>query len=46
MCSSDLDIGSIVIKNFSVSQDTASNYQSVSISAMSDGDYNVYSTEY
>ena len=39
-------IGSIVIKNFSVSQDTASNYQSVSISAMSDGDYNVYSTEY
>lgn len=40
------DIGSIVIKNFSVSQDTASNYQSVSISAMSDGDYNVYSTEY
>lgn len=40
------DIGSIVIKSFSVSQDTASNYQSVSISAMSDGDYNVYSTEY
>ncbi|MEY8687337.1 DUF6046 domain-containing protein [Bacteroides sp. AN502(2024)] len=40
------DIGSIVIKSFSVSQDTASNYQSASISAMSDGDYNVYSTEY
>lgn len=40
------DIGSIVIKSFSVSQDTASNYQSVSISALSDGDYNVYSTEY
>ena len=40
------DIGRIVIKNFSVSQDTASNYQSVSISAMSDGDYDVYSTEY
>lgn len=40
------DIGSIVIKSFSVSQDTASNYQSVSISAMSDDEYNVYSTEY
>lgn len=40
------DIGSIVVKSFSVSQDTASNYQSVSISAMSDGDYNVYSMEY
>lgn len=40
------DIGSIVIKSFSVSQDTASNYQSVSLSAVSDGDYNVYSTEY
>lgn len=32
------DIGSIVIKSFSVLQDTASNYQSVSISAISDGD--------
>lgn len=40
------DIGNIVIKSFSVTQDTASNYQSVSISAMSDGEYNVYSTEY
>lgn len=40
------DIGSIVIKSFSVSQDTASNYQSVSISAVSDDEYNVYSTEY
>ena len=40
------DIGSIVIKSFSVTQDTASNYQSVSISAVSDGEYNVYSTEY
>lgn len=40
------DIDSIVIKSFSVSQDTASNYQSVSISAVSDDEYNVYSTEY
>ena len=39
-------IDSLVIKSFSVSQDTASNYQSVSISAVSDSDYNVYSTEY
>lgn len=39
-------IGSIVVKSFSISQDTASNYQSVSISAVSDDEYNVYSTEY
>ncbi len=40
------DIDSIVIKSFSVSQDTASNYQSVSISAISDEEYNIYSTDY
>lgn len=40
------DINSIVIKGFSITQDTASNYQSISISAISDDDYNVYSTEY
>lgn len=40
------DITTIVIKSFSVSQDTASNYQSVSLSAVSDGEYNVYSTDY
>lgn len=40
------DIRHVVIKSFSVSQDTASNYQSVSVSALSDGTYNVYSTEY
>ncbi|WP_294591564.1 DUF6046 domain-containing protein [uncultured Rikenella sp.] len=40
------EINRIVVKNFSVSQDTASNYQSVSISALSDNDYNVYCTEY
>ncbi len=39
-------IDSVVIKEFSVSQNTASNYQSVSISAISDGEYNVYGTEY
>jgi hypothetical protein len=40
------DINSIVVKSFSVSQDTASNYQSVSISAVSDKEYNIYSTDY
>lgn len=40
------EISQIVIKSFSVAQDTASNYQSVKISAISDSDYNVYSTEY
>lgn len=40
------DINRVVIKSFSVSQDTASNYQSVSISAVSDEEYNVYSTDY
>lgn len=40
------DISSIVVKSFSVSQDTASNYQSVSISAVSDEEYNIYSTDY
>lgn len=40
------DIDSIVVKSFSVSQDTASNYQSVSITAVSDEEYNIYSTDY
>lgn len=40
------DINSLVIKSFSVTQDTASNYQSVSISAVSDEEYNIYSTDY
>lgn len=38
-------ISRIVIKSFSVTQDTASNYQRVSISAVSDEEYNVYSEE-
>ena len=40
------DINNLVVKSFSVSQDTASNYQSVSISAVSDEEYNIYSTDY
>lgn len=40
------DIDSIVITNFSVVQATESNYQPISIGALSDTEYNVYSTEY
>lgn len=40
------DINRIVIKSFSATQDTASNYQTVNVSALSDEEYNVYSTEY
>lgn len=39
-------INSIVIKSFSVSQTTASNYQVISITAVSDEEYNIYSTDY
>lgn len=40
------DIDKIVITNIGVTQDTACNYQPVSLSALSDTDYNVYSTDY
>ena len=40
------DIDSIVITEFAVVQATESNYQPISITALSDTDYNVYSTEY
>lgn len=40
------EIDRIVVKSFSVSQDTASNYQAVSIGAVSDEEYNIYSTDY
>lgn len=40
------DIHNIVIKEFAVVQATESNYQPISITALSDTDYNVYSTEY
>lgn len=40
------DIHNIVIKEFNVVQATESNYQPISITALSDTDYNVYSTEY
>lgn len=39
-------INRIVIKSFSLTQDTASNYQELTISALSDDEYNVYSTNY
>ena len=40
------DIGEIVIRSYSVQQTTHQNYQAVNITAMSDDDYEIYSTEY
>lgn len=40
------DISKVVVQDFSVTQSTESNYQSIELSLLSDGDYNVYSTEY
>lgn len=40
------DINHIVVKSFSLTQMTESNYQTVNISAMSDDTYNIYSTDY
>lgn len=40
------DISKVVISSFSASQRTESNYQPIEISMISDGDYNVYSTDY
>jgi hypothetical protein len=40
------DIDKIVVTEFAVVQATESNYQPISITAVSDTDYNVYSTEY
>lgn len=40
------DITKVVIKNYSATQATEANYQAVSISAVSDEDYEIYSNEY
>lgn len=40
------EIDRIVIKSYSLTQQTESNYQDLVISAMSDEEYNVYSTDY
>lgn len=40
------DITKIVIKSYQATQMTESNYQAVSINAVSDEDYEIYSTEY
>lgn len=40
------DITKVVVKSYSVSQATEANYQAVSISAVSDEDYEIYSNEY
>lgn len=40
------DINRVVIRNYSLTQDTASNYQTLSIQALSDEEYSIYSTDY
>lgn len=40
------DISKVVVQDFSVTQSTESNYQAIELSLLSDGDYNVYSTDY
>lgn len=40
------DITKIVIKNYAATQMTEANYQALSISAVSDEDYEIYSNEY
>ena len=40
------DISKVVVQDFSVTQSTESNYQTIELSLLSDGDYNVYSTDY
>lgn len=40
------DIDRLVITDFAVNQTTESNYQPITLSALSDAEYNVYSTEY
>ncbi|AGB29755.1 hypothetical protein Prede_2579 [Prevotella dentalis DSM 3688] len=40
------NIDRIVIKGFDVAQATESNYQQISLSAVSDSDYNIFSSEY
>lgn len=41
-----LNIGRIVVRSYSLSQMTESNYQAVSISAVSDEDYEIFSNDY
>ena len=40
------DIDRMVITDFTVAQATESNYQPITLSALQDTEYNVYSTEY
>ena len=40
------DIDHIVITGFSLTQSTESNYQAISVSAISDTEYDIYSEEY
>ena len=40
------EINRLVVKSYSLTQATESNYQELSISALSDNEYNVFSTDY
>ena len=40
------EINRIVVKSYSLTQGTESNYQELTISALSDNEYNVFSTDY
>lgn len=40
------DISRIVVTGFSATQATEGNYQPIAITALSDGEYNIYSTDY
>lgn len=40
------EVDRIVVKSYSLTQQTDSNYQELAISALSDDEYNVYSTDY
>lgn len=40
------EINRLVLKSYSLTQGTESNYQELSISALSDNEYNVFSTDY
>ena len=40
------EINRLVVKSYSLTQGTESNYQELTISALSDNEYNVFSSDY
>ena len=40
------EINRLVVKSYSLTQGTESNYQEITISALSDNEYNVFSSDY